>query len=76
MARFHDESHLNWYFWQNPPLVFEFPFAIREEADTVMESTRVVFIDKRLRGGYDAFRNPKPPPPVRFSLSSSGFRRF
>lgn len=72
MAEFHDESHLNWYFWKHPPSTLNYPFAV-QEGGPMYKETCVVFLDKALRGGHTFFREP---PPVRFKLSSSGFRGY
>ena len=78
MADWHDESHLNWYFWKNPPRVLEFPFAMHEPlVTTYANQCCIVFLDKTVRGGHEEFRKNTPPPSVaQRSITGIGFKRY
>ena len=51
-------SHLNKYFFVNPPiLVLDVPFAVAENLTPQHENSRIKFLDKNKIGGHDYFRS-------------------
>jgi hypothetical protein len=58
IAVWHDESHLNNFFFHNPPsVVLDHPFAVAENLTKEKENSFIKFLDKSTIGGHDYFRS-------------------
>lgn len=58
IAVWHDESHLNHFFFNNPPeIIFDHPFAVAENLTTEQEGSYIKFLDKSTIGGHEHFRS-------------------
>ncbi len=57
IAIWHDESHLNKYFFQDPPAkILEWPYAAAENLVKPTENSGILFLDKNSRGGVNFYR--------------------
>ena len=58
VAVWHDESHINRFFFDNPPsVVLDNHFCAAEEQMNLYPDAKVCFLDKSRRGGHDFFRS-------------------
>ena len=58
IAIWHDESHINRFFFDNPPnVVLDNHFCAAEEQINIYPNAKICFLDKSRRGGHDFFRS-------------------